>query len=32
VSHVLPLSDGRVAVCTGEYLLIWGEEERKEQP
>jgi len=31
VNYVLPLSDGRVAVCTGEYLLIWSGEERKEQ-
>ena len=30
VNYVLPLSDGRVAVCTGEYLLIWSGEERKE--
>jgi hypothetical protein len=25
VNYVLPLADGRLCVCTGEYLLIWNE-------
>jgi len=31
VNYVLPLSDGRVAVCTGEYLLIWSAEDQPKQ-
>jgi hypothetical protein len=31
VNYVLPLRDGRVAVCTGEYLLIWSPEDQPKQ-